>query len=65
VNDDEGSLFMAWRMVIVTYNVRNKTPESIFQITPAVLPFQSFWNQIWFILQPFGLFFFDLDCSLF
>jgi len=30
VNDD---LFMALRFVIVTYNVWNNTPESIFQIT--------------------------------
>jgi len=33
VTGDEHSLFMALRIVIVTYNVWNKTPESIMQIT--------------------------------
>jgi len=33
VNDEEHSHFMALGIVIVTNNVWNKTPESIFQIT--------------------------------
>jgi len=33
VNDDEHSLFLGLSTVIVTYDLWNKTPESIFQIT--------------------------------
>ena len=35
MTDDEHSLFMALRIVIITYNVWNKTPESIIQIRPT------------------------------
>jgi len=33
VNDDEHFFLWRWELVIVTYTVLNKTPESIFQIT--------------------------------
>jgi len=42
VNDVEHSLFMALRMVIVAYNLWNKTPESIFSdYTRPVRDFRS------------------------
>jgi len=38
VNDDEHSLLLRWELVIVTYNVWNKTPESIFRLHETYLP---------------------------